>query len=211
MTFEVIIGIIVGAATLICSLVAFIITFIRTGNVKKSLSAATEVLDEMKQRLPNYREKEPAKGQIFSRLVPNYFWNEKTKELEHVGERDIQKEIDSHRDCELSRILAKLMPEEYGEVLGLTGYAGDWHKTEGDVLEPVVGVSKFTSPLDDLADLEFWADEMAAKYQLGASASLKDIVSYITTKAKTNEQTITNTEGGAKDVPQKAPEQTPEQ
>ena len=178
MNIDFIIWIIVGATTLVISIAAFICTFIRTGSVKKSVNAATEVLKGMKQRLPNYRESEPASAHEFSELVPNYVYNEETKELEVIGQRNIQKEIDSHADCALDKILSRLLPDEYG----LTGFAGGTHIGNDDY-ETVYCA---TTPLDDLNELNVWADDMAEKYGLDDSASLRDVIAAINKAAQSD-------------------------
>lgn len=81
-----------------------VIQFLKYGKVSK------EVKENMKIRLSNYRENvsdEDRGGQSFDRVVPEYAYDENSRELYVVGSKDLQEIIQSSVDCALDRILDK--------------------------------------------------------------------------------------------------------
>lgn len=60
-----------------------------------------------KNRSPNYQERP---SQKFSRFVKEYHYDDKSKLLSEVGERDVVAEINSHVDECFASMLERLMP-----------------------------------------------------------------------------------------------------
>lgn len=88
---------------IVASVIAFIITFVRTGSVKKSLDNFKEVIC-MSKDSKNY-------SQTFSDKIPQYILNPATNELERLEvDKNIQKYIDSYIDCALASLQEKFMP-----------------------------------------------------------------------------------------------------
>uniref|UniRef100_A0AAU8B8D1 Uncharacterized protein n=1 Tax=Dulem virus 82 TaxID=3145793 RepID=A0AAU8B8D1_9VIRU len=89
-------------------LVSFVLYF-RTRNNKYLM----EVLNEVKYRLPDYREREPAEAQSFDTMKPVYRLNKQTNELELTDEViDMQELLNSAKDYCLSACLERFLPTQ---------------------------------------------------------------------------------------------------
>lgn len=101
---------IVTVCSVVVGLLCFIVTWVRTGSVKKAILKLKECEDEMLK----YRVAEkvkPTAGQEFSNTVPDYILDPVTNELERSKiDKDIQAYIDSYVDVALDRALDKFLP-----------------------------------------------------------------------------------------------------
>lgn len=96
-------------AFFVCGVIAFLITLIRTGSIKKSINSFIEVF-EMKYKTVDDKKSSDFK-QSFSKLVDDYIYNPDTKLLEVLpSKKDLQAYINSHLDCALERALEKFLP-----------------------------------------------------------------------------------------------------
>lgn len=81
------------------------------GKVSKGVKQSMEEeVSKVRTRLANYRvgiSAEDKGGQSFNRVVPEYAYNEETKELYVVGSKDLQEIVQSSIDCALDKILEK--------------------------------------------------------------------------------------------------------
>lgn len=111
--------------SLICGLVGviiFIITFMRTGSIKKAINNFCEVND-LKYKTYSLHLKNGSKGQEFSELVDDYVLNPETNELEVLpNKKNIQSYIQSYLDTALDKALEKFMPNVVKEVDDVADY-----------------------------------------------------------------------------------------
>lgn len=111
------------------SLIAFIFTLVRTGSIQKSVNTLKE-FEEMKYRLPDYRESEKEKrGTVFTLEVPEYRLDKKSNTLVELPEKkNLQDVLNSNRDVELTTSIERLMPdsvESDNGVMEAYGYNAD--------------------------------------------------------------------------------------
>lgn len=90
--------------------ITFVITFIRTGNIKKALKDFSEVFDLKFKTVSSDRS---IYSQSFSPEVKNYVLDSSTNELEELPiPKNIQDYIQSHIETCLERALDKLLPSQ---------------------------------------------------------------------------------------------------
>lgn len=126
-----------------------IITFVRTGTIKKEVSDL---------RSPDYQKSDDQK-QSFSNKKIEYVLNERTNELEKkVGEVDLQARINSSVDTALDRVLQRLQPESYD----LEGdLESQWESAENDLI--------------DFAEILDRAEEYREQFGMSLKATTADI------------------------------------
>lgn len=106
----------------VLGLIIFIITFIRTGSIKKSFNNFCEVND-LKYKTYSLHLKNGTKGQEFSEFVDDYVLNPDTNELEVLpNKKNIQAYIQSYLDTALDKALEKFMPNVVQEVDDVADY-----------------------------------------------------------------------------------------
>lgn len=136
---------------LVLSVLNAIITFVRTGTLKKEYK-------QMVYRSPDYVKDETQK-QSFDNLKTEYVLNERTNELEEKTEKtDLQSLINSSLDTALDRILQRLQPDGYD-------LEGDLESEDDAYQEDLI----------DFADLLDRAEEYRDKFGLPLSASTSEI------------------------------------
>lgn len=144
----------------VLAFIAFIITFVRTGSVKKSLRDFKEVF-EVKYRTFDTRDKTAPKPTEFSPYVDDYVLNPDTNELEKLpNPKNIQAKIDSYIECALDRSLEKFMPNVVSEI--------------DDVSEQY---SRSREDLASVGEAMEIAEEYRDKFGLSDNASIADIYS----------------------------------
>lgn len=140
-------GGIIGQA--VSAVFLFVITIVQIAKYGK---VSKEVKDSMpKYRLEDYQKNSPVSGQTFSRIVPEYQYDEKTKSLVVVGTKDLQEIIQSSADCALNKILDKfgcLPPEMQAQV------------TDTDE----VNIVDLTDDLEDMSNAINSFEEMRERY-----------------------------------------------
>lgn len=156
----------------IIAIVCFIITYIRTGNIKKSISDFREVYDMKYKTVDSERKKY---NQSFTPEVKDYLLNSVTNELEELPKKkNVDDYIQSHIESCLERALERFLPKV---------------KYEDDL------IADYTERCDDLASLGE-AIEMAEYYRekfgLSDSASIADIYSAVDNSAKVLKTKLSN-------------------
>lgn len=150
---------------LIFSFVIGLITFIRTGSIKKSINNFLEV-DKMKYKTFDSNKKEDY-SQTFSEKVPDYILNQSTNTLERLPEdKDIQAYIQSFLDSALERALEKYMPVNVQED------------------DTIMDYSQKVEDLSMLADSMDLAEEYREKYHLPDTYTMSDIYSFVDKQAQ---------------------------
>lgn len=136
---------------LVLSVLNAIITFVRTGTLKKEYK-------EMVYRSPDYQKDDSAK-QSFDNLKTEYVLNERVGELEEKTEKtDLQSLINSSVDTALDRVLQRLQPGGYDLEADL--------ESQDD---------SFQDDLMDFADLLDRAEDYREKFGMSAKASTAEI------------------------------------
>lgn len=138
--------------------IAFVVTFIRTGNIKKSIRDFKEVKDMAKD--------ERKYAQTFSETKKDYILNPATNELEELPlPKNIQDKIQSYIDTCLDSALEKFLPK----------------------VEEVDEYADYTQRIDDLAALGEYmelAEDYRERLGLGDKASVADIYAAVDKSAK---------------------------
>lgn len=150
----------------ITSIIVFVITFVRTGSLKKSFGRVEQFLEEdMKYKTVESKVGEDY-NQKFTDYVDDYILNPQTNELEKLKvPKNIQKYIDSYIDSALNCALEKFLPVE---------------KVEDNV------VADYTEKVDDLASIGEAmevAEQYREKYHLDDKMSIGDIYKFISKQA----------------------------
>ncbi|UPW41564.1 hypothetical protein [Peromfec virus RodF8_54] len=155
---------VVFLASIILSIIVFLVTFIRTGSVKKSIS---EVEDLLKYRVA-FSDKTTG-AQSFSETVPDYVLNSSTNELERLPvDKNVQQIIQSCVDTALNSVLEKFLNvTESDEVADLTD---KYHSKTVD--------------LAALADSIEIAETYRDKYNLPDNYTISDIYAFVDEQAK---------------------------
>lgn len=123
--------------------------------------------DFMKCRLPDYREKEPAKGTVFDTEIPQYRLNKQSNELEVLPDKlDIQQVVQSAEPTSLQNMLARLDPD----------------LSEKDLL--VEQHSDLLDKLDYARDADNVRLELCSKYGLSPKTSFNDLIKYLSDSEK---------------------------
>lgn len=127
-----------------------IITFVRTGTLKKEYK-------QMVYRSPDY-QKNGSQKQSFDNLKTEYILNERTNELEEKEEKtDLQSLINSSIDSALDRVLQRLIPQ-------------------GDVIDDLESESTdLSDDLMDFAEILDRAEDYRERFNLPLTASTADI------------------------------------
>ena len=98
-------------------------------------------------------------SQNFTPLVPTFILDSKSDCLVETGNKDIQKEIDSHQECALDIMLDKFLDP-----------------IKNANIQYVDGITEVANiDLIDLADMSKDKEDLAVKYGLNKNASLNDI------------------------------------
>lgn len=158
----------------VLAIVCFIITYVRTGNIKKSISEFKEVYD-LKYKTVNSERKKY--NQSFTPEVKDYILNPASNELEELPKKkNVDDYIQSHIESCLERALERFLPKV----------------NEEDDL-----TADYTERCDDLASLGE-AIEMAESYReqfgLPDSASIADIYAAVDKSAKELKSKLSNDE-----------------
>ncbi|UPW41571.1 hypothetical protein [Peromfec virus RodF8_53] len=154
------------------ALIAFIVTFVRTGSVKKSLNNFVEVFELSKKY--NTEDTRPVASQSFSRYVDDYALDGNNELVKLDTPKDIQAYIDSYVDCALERALEKFLP--------------DVTATVDDVEE----LEDVRNGMDSMMYYNDLAEEYREKFNLPATYSISDIYSYLNSKALELNEKISN-------------------
>lgn len=161
MSIEMIIGII----TTIIGVIAFIVTFIRTGSIQKSVG------EFMKYRTPDYRSdksvNETVDAQSFDNTKQDWKLDKHTNVLEKLETKtDLAAFIQSSIDSALDRVLMRLQPavDDMPDTLET-----DYENTVDD--------------LDDLAVAIDLANEYREKFNLPLETSVDDVFKYVQKQA----------------------------
>lgn len=140
--------------------------------VKENFSSVFSKNEEILKRLSG------PFSQSFDRLEKTYILNKKTNSLIESGVRDVQEEIDSHKECALDIMLDKFL---------------DPVSTQAPVTL-VDGVADTKAyDLIDLSDLAIKKEELCLKYGLSPNSSLEQIQDVITKKIKESEVNLDET------------------
>lgn len=100
----------------VLGLIYAVVTFIRTGSIKKSVESFMEVNDLVKPMSLEQAQKSKPAPTKFSEYKDEYILNPSTNELEKLPTKvNIQQKIESYLDCALERALERLMPNVVGE------------------------------------------------------------------------------------------------
>lgn len=152
-----------GILKFIVLLILGIISFRRTGKVSQNLKGEIE---DMKNRLPNYRETAKPVSQNFDTVVPQYRLNRSSNELEELPDKlDLQEHINSSRDTSLIEILKSLEPVE----------------TERDRILSVR--NELQDNLDFAREADEWRLDMCEKYNLDPYSTYDDVIKYLNTQS----------------------------
>lgn len=154
-------------AVLVLSCLAFLITFVRTGSLKKAIKNFSEV-NMVKYRTMATREKTAPSPQEFSEFEDDYVLNPDTNELEKLPiQKNIQAKIDSYLECALEKALERFLPQNVSEV--------------DDVREDY---SKSVEDLGSLGAAMEAAEEYRERFNLPDNYSLSDIYDFVDKHAK---------------------------
>lgn len=127
---------------------------------KHDSNKSSEVND-MKYRLPSYREKTKAEAQSFNPLVTQYRFNKATEELEELPDKlDIQKFVDSSLNTALESMFDKFLQPDAQSVISDS-------------------IDDHRDTLDRLCDAMDFVEEVKDKYGMSDVASVKDVMSRI--------------------------------
>lgn len=149
--------VILVAVGALAAIAIFIASLFEGRSFKKSFKEFKENLEMI---IP--KQKSADHQQTFSEFEKDYILDEKTGELlEKEFPRNVQKEIDSHKDVALNVQLARLLP--------------DPAQTESDVDE----YYQARGDLDDVMNAQNAVNEIREAYGLPETATLKDIREYV--------------------------------
>lgn len=182
------------------SIIAFIVTFIRTGSVKKALQNLNLIqgVTNMTTRAPDYHQSANENDesiQSFENTRTDYVLNRHTNELEEKPEKiDLQSLINSAVDTALDRVLQKLMPD--GSEIPDT-IETDYENSIGD--------------LDDLAQAMDIAEEYRERLGLPLEMSVSDIYKRVGEYSSNLLEQIKTKQGGNNNVTQKEDRQAEKQ
>lgn len=153
--------------SVIFGLLLFLITFFRTGSIKKSIKNLKEFETMITYKTAKDREELPVKAQEFSNTVPDYILDPVTNELERSPvDKDVQAYIDSYVDVALERALQRFLPQ--------------------DVIEDNDHIADYTQKSQDLAELGSafdLAEDYREKYNLPDNYTFEQIMSFVSDKA----------------------------
>lgn len=145
--------------------IAFVVTFIRTGSIKESINNLCEVNNlkydtvEKKRKLKHSQE--------FSETVDDYILNSQSNQLEKLPvPKNIQAEIQSYIDCALERALERFLPKVV---------------SEDDAVQDYSDCVDILASLGEAMEL---AEEYREKFNLSPSASLSEIYSRVDKEAQ---------------------------
>lgn len=163
--------ILIGFVAFVC----FVVTFIRTGSITKSLDILKEVFD-LKYRTVDTRINEK---QSFSDFIKDYILNTATNELEELPiPKNVQDKIQSFIGTSLEFALEKFLPK----VKNYDEYCNDLCSVPTEVIADV-----YQSRVEDMASIAE-SMELAEKYRqdfgLPDTATYADIYAAIDKKAR---------------------------
>lgn len=168
----------------VSALLAFLITFIRTGSISKSIKNLKEVQDLKYQT----QEDRVQPSQSFSETVPDYVLNPSSNELERLPvDKNIQEYIQSFVDTALANALERFLPKVISE--------------DDDTVESYADKQADLGSLADAMDI---AEEYREKYNLPDSYSMADIYSFVDQQAsaiKSKLADLNKPKGGVEDGP----------
>lgn len=110
--------------------------------------------------------------QKFRSVYPTYELDKKINKLVETGTRDVQKEINSHRECALDLMLDKFLDRE-------KEFKQQYDVVDGD---GVVEYKSSTLDLAELGDALELADIYREKYGLPLSSTPQEVFSYVKQK-----------------------------
>lgn len=148
----------------VVGLLCFVVTFVRTGSIRKSIDNFKEVY--VKYDTVDSKVKKPT-SQSFSDYKDDYILNPATNELEKTEiPKNIQAYIDSFVECALDRALQRFLPD--------------------NVVEDKVSYADYTQKIDDLSiigqSMEL-AESYRDKYNLPDNYSFAQIYEFVDKQA----------------------------
>lgn len=160
--FEAIVALIAELLPALIGVISCIITFIRTGKV----STIYKEVEELKYRLPNYREKQQAPAETYAVEIPQYKLNKATGQLiELPVKKNISEEINSYKDLALSAAIERFMPVDV------------------DTENPVIDAYEYNADrLEVFLQAQNYKEELAQKYGYSLDMSLQDMINDLTAK-----------------------------
>lgn len=157
-------------------LFSFVFSFVRTHNLKSSISNFKEVSELKYDTVEKKLKNKDSYSQEFSEFVPDYILNPSTNELERLAvDKNIQKQIQSFIDVALNNALERLLPQ-VPEVKS---------DTVNNYSEKVQDLASFA----DVIDL---AESYRDKYNLPDSYTISDIYSFVDKEAKLLKEKISS-------------------
>lgn len=152
-------------------LIVGLISFKRTGSVSKNIKGE---LDEMKHRLPNYRENEQSPSQSFKSVVDTYRLNKSTNELEIDDKLDLQERTNSSRCLALCEILDTLEPQV-------------------TALDEIIDINnELQDDLDVMTSFEDWKNDACGRYDIDPRLSMDKISKILNDKKASAEEEYSN-------------------
>ncbi|WGL31479.1 hypothetical protein [Dipodfec virus UOA04_Rod_1098] len=104
---------VISILTIVIAIVGAVITFVRTGSVKKSIKNFEEVFDLKYKTSESKREKY---AQSFTPYVDDYMYNSVTGDIEKLPtQKNVDDYIQSHIETCLERALEKFLPKQVEE------------------------------------------------------------------------------------------------
>lgn len=149
--------VILVAVGIVAAIATFVASLFKGKTFKKSLSELKEDIELIipKKNRADYQQK-------FSEFVKDYFLDEKTGELlEKDIPRNVQEEIDSHRDVALNIQLAYLIPDPEQK----NNEVDEYYQARGK--------------LDDIVQAGAAIEQIRQYYELPETATLQDIQKYV--------------------------------
>ncbi|WGL31440.1 hypothetical protein [Dipodfec virus UOA04_Rod_1056] len=180
--------------SVILSAITAVITFVRTGTIKK------EFKKDMLYRSPGYQEslsdeEKKKQSQSFDNLKTEYVLNKNKNELEEKPDKtDLQSLINSSIDTALDRVLQRLMPES--------------QDIESEIESEYDAVS---DDLIDYAEILDRAEDYRERFNLPLEMSVDDIYKHVQSEAdglKTRLDNLRKPQQAAKETPEDETQKT---
>lgn len=158
---------VISASFCVVGFIYAVVTFMRTGSIKKSVESFVEV-DKLKYKTLESNKATREKGTEFLPYRDCYVLNPDTNEIEKLPtQENIQDKINSYIECALERALERFAPQ---------------HVIEKE--EAVEGYSRCRDDLASLASAMEVAEEYRDKYGLSEKLSMADIYGFVDKKAQ---------------------------
>ena len=176
--------VVITCLAVVLSVIVFIITYVRTGSIKKSIERLKELDEEMKFKTYNDLHKK-SYAQSFSQFKDNYVLNPETKMLEKLDtQTNLQDEINKYIDTRLEVVLSKFLntpetPEEQAQ----SAYAESQVDlaTLGEALDLAeeyrvqFGLPDTATPAEIFSKVQQYSADMKAKLDKLTSLGLKSL------------------------------------